>query len=150
MIKAASERGVTNLWHAAHHEAQLRCFVYSGHRSSDDPLHMPQWQQRHCKSNLAHVQLRSPRARKSISHGKTAAWFQPHCGVPGQLEIGWYLNRAGVLTVEPPVPKMDSGQLPESGFVRIVDKERAWHRLASSPPMLPAADPIADLERREC
>jgi hypothetical protein len=31
--------------------------------------------------------------------GKAAAWFQPHCGIPGQLEIGWYLNRAGVLTV---------------------------------------------------
>lgn len=100
--------------------AMIRCICRNG--SKDD-----------CKSNLAHIQLRSPRARKSISHGKTAAWFQPHCGVPGQLEIGWYLNRAGVLTVEPPVPKMDSGQLPESGFVRIVDKERAWHPLASSP-----------------
>jgi hypothetical protein len=22
--------------------------------------------------------------------GKAAAWFQPHCGIPGQLEIGWY------------------------------------------------------------
>ena len=37
--------GVTNLSHAAHYEAQLRCFVCSGHRSSDDPLHMPQRQQ---------------------------------------------------------------------------------------------------------
>lgn len=133
MIKAASERGVTNLWHAAHHEAQLRCFVYSGHRSSDDPLHMPQWQQRRLQIQpCPYPTALAARAEVDFSR-KTAAWFQPHCGVPGQLEIGWYLNRAGVLTVEPPVPKMDSGQLPESGFVRIVDKERAWHRLASSP-----------------
>jgi hypothetical protein len=41
--------------------------------------------------------------------GKAAAWFQPHCGIPGKLENGgWYLNRAGVLTVEHPVPKMES------------------------------------------
>jgi hypothetical protein len=72
-------------------------------------------------------------ARKSISHGKAAAWFQPHCGIPGQLEIGWYLNRAGVLTVEHPVPKMDSGQLPESGFVRLGDVGRTCHGSLSSP-----------------
>ena len=46
MTKAATEAGVTNPSHAAHHEAQLRCFLYSGHRSSDDPLYTPQWQQR--------------------------------------------------------------------------------------------------------
>src|SRR3954464_12268179 len=72
-------------------------------------------------------------ARKSISHGKAAAWFQPHCGIPGQLEIWRYLNRGGVLTVEHPVPKMDSGQLPDSGFVRLVDIGLTWHRMASSP-----------------
>ena len=73
----------------------------------------------------------------------------PHCGHPGQLEIGWYSNRAGVLTVEHPVPKMDSGQLPDSGFVRIVDIGLTWHRMASSP-NAPGSRSNCGLERREC
>jgi len=44
------------------------------------------------------------------SHGKAAARFQPHCGVPGRIK-DWYLNLPGVHRVEHPVPKMDSVQL---------------------------------------
>ncbi len=47
-----------------------------------------------------------------------AQWKKPQCGSSPtaafrQLEIGKYSNRAGVPTVEHPVPKMDSVQLPE-------------------------------------
>jgi hypothetical protein len=75
-----------------------------------------------------------------FTQGKAAAWFQPHCGHPGQLQIAWYSNLAGVPTVEHPVPKMDSVQLP----VAPCHFRANMARLAFQPPMLPAADPIAD------
>lgn len=59
--------------------------------------------------------------------------FQPHCGIPGQSEIGEYSNLAGVPTVEHPVPKMDSGQLPESAVRMNETGQRTWHASVSSP-----------------
>jgi hypothetical protein len=75
--------------------------------------------------------------------GKAAAWFQPHCGIPGQLEIGWYLNRAGVLTVEHPVPKMKSVQLPVSE-VQVLSAKGEYGTAGFPAPNAPAANPIAD------
>jgi hypothetical protein len=65
------------------------------------------------------------RCRESSRLVLSPKWEKPQRGSsptaahPGQLEIDQCLNLAGVLTVEHPVPKMDSGQLPESDFLRI-------------------------------
>ena len=67
----------------------------------------------------------------------------PTAAIPDKNRI-WYLNRAGALSVEHPVPKMDSVKLPECDVLRIAARIRIWHGSASSPQMLPAADSIAD------
>lgn len=48
----------------------------------------------------------------------------PHCGYPGKSR-NWYSNLSGVLTVEHPVPKMDSVRLPNSDLLRTVSQGRA-------------------------
>ena len=80
--------------------------------------------------NMPKLGLRSEvniqiRCRESSRLVLSPKWEKPQRGSsptaahPGQLEIDQCLNLAGVLTVEHPVPKMDSGQLPESDFLRI-------------------------------
>ena len=58
----------------------------------------------------------------------------PHCGsIPGNLKLACCLNLAGVLTVEHPVPKMDSVKLRDSHVLPIVVEGQTWDGLYTSP-----------------
>lgn len=65
----------------------------------------------------------------------------PHCGYPGKFR-NWYSNLSGVLTVEHPVPKMDSVRLPNSDLLCTVSQ--GWACTGASSTKLPAAASIAD------
>lgn len=65
----------------------------------------------------------------------------PTAAIPVKIS-NWYSNLSGVLTVEHPVPEMDSVRLPNSDLLRTVAQGRACTGASST--KLPAAASIAD------
>lgn len=87
--------------------------------ASTSARHARQFALQYCRHYALDAHKSFPGKHCAVRCGSTKNWVRsrerpqrgssPHCGRPGQLQIAWYSNLAGVPTVEHPVPKMDSG-----------------------------------------
>jgi len=88
-----------------------------------------------------------PRRLTKPKREKPQGGSSPHCGHPGQSK-NRYSNHAGVLSIEHPVPKMDSVQLPERDVPQHCCPNANMARLAAPKP--PGCRFNCGSERREC
>jgi len=103
--------------------------------------------ERNLRTHLRQLRRSVPRRLTKPKREKPQGGSSPHCGHPGQSK-NRYSNHAGVLSIEHPVPKMDSVQLPERDVPQHCCPNANMARLAAPKP--PGCRFNCGSERREC